>query len=106
MNQLELPPELSAILNEAYVQVITGQTKSHQDFLEAANVDDIENYVLSVNTGNNAVGEILRSLVGASRGNQSPQQIPQNVGVGGVQAAPLPGAATPPGVFSQPQLVQ
>jgi hypothetical protein len=90
--QAPLPPQVKEFMIHSYVQWIEANTEQHSDFLEAANVDDIERFTIDFERAENRSVEVLRDFAGRARelaqaGVGAPQP-----GVGGAQGGAAAGA--------------
>ena len=62
----QVPDEFKKIGLEAFKQFIVGHTEAQTDILEAADVDDTEKFILSINATNERVQADLRQFAGRS----------------------------------------
>jgi hypothetical protein len=97
--QMQVPPELKKAMFQGAVQSIKGQTKAHLRFLEAGDVDDLEQFVFQLerNEGQNS-GDIRQAagVIGEIAGNRL-----------GVQGAPMgaAGGMVPGGAAGAPEAI-
>jgi hypothetical protein len=62
--QMQAPPQLQAAMLQGAVQSIKGQTKAHLRFLEAGDVDDLEQFVLQLERGEQQSSADIRAATG------------------------------------------
>lgn len=94
------PPEHQEMFLEAYGQAIKGMTFTYKRFLEAAEVDDIENFIMTLPESMNGNGQSAQLDQFADRARQSAGTQPDAQGPGAMAPAGIPapnGAAGPPG---------
>ena len=99
---LQAAPDFAAINIETYTQAIRGLTQTHKRILDAADIDDTENFILTVNDPNSNTAEVLDALAdrarqGAAAGVATGGQGP----VGANGGTPPNGAAGPAGGAGQ-----
>jgi hypothetical protein len=101
-NMQAAPPAWQPILLEAYTQGLKSITKTYKRFLDAVEIDDTENFILSVNEPGSPIAELLETFggrAGEAAGTVQPGEPPGPVAAPGV--VPSNGAAGPPGVTPQ-----
>lgn len=93
--QMQAPPALQAAMLKGAIQSIKGQTKAHLRFLEAGDVDDLEQFVfqLEQNEGANS-GDIRQATGGLAEIAQARGGVPGQPmgGPGGMAPGGAPGA--------------
>ena len=93
------PPEIQPILLETYIQALKGQTQTFKRILNAADIDDIENFILSINDPRSPLAQTLEALINRAQQGAGPQGPPGEQGVVGQARIPVAnGAAGPPGI--------
>lgn len=93
------PPEYQPVLLESYTQGLKGLTKTYKRILDAADIDDVENFILTINDSSSPLAQHLESF--ADRARQSAGPIPnaeQPATVGQAGVTPSNGQAGPPGI--------
>ncbi len=93
------PPDFQPILLESYTQGLKGLTKTYKRILDAADIDDVENFILTVNDSSSPLAQHLATF--ADRARQSAGPVPnaqQQLPVGQAGVTPGNGQAGPPGV--------
>lgn len=93
------PPEFQPVLLESYTQGLKGLTKTYKRILDAADIDDVENFILTVNDSSSPLAQHLASFADRARQSAGPVQNaeqPGPVAQAGVTAGN--GAAGPPGI--------
>jgi len=92
------PTEMRPILAEAYAQGLRGRTQTFKRILNAADIDDTENFLLTLEDGGNSdqVIKAFRDRALASAGSEPPTTQPGAVGSAG--GTPGNGQAGPLGI--------
>jgi len=97
---LQMAPELAPINVEAYTQAVKGFTQQHKRALDAADIDDTENFLLTVNEEGSPLQELLADFADRARqgagdggGNGQPGGMAPNGGVPPDGAPGIPGVA-------------
>jgi hypothetical protein len=94
--QMQAPPALQAAMLKGAIQSIKGQTKAHLRFLEAGDVDDLEQFVFQLEQNEQAGGNDIRNAAGGlaeiaqARGGFQGQPMggPGGMAPGGAPVAP------------------
>ena len=98
-----VPEELRPIVMEAYKQGLISQTKTYKRILDAADIDDTEDFILTVLDPDSNTSQILEALTDrASQGPGAGQTPPQQGPVGQPGGPPPNGAAGPAGIPGGP----
>jgi hypothetical protein len=89
--QMQAPPALAAAMFKGAIQSIKGQTKAHLRFLEAGDVDDLEQFVFQLERNEDASSGDIREATGGLTEIAAAR--------GGVQGEPMgaPGGMAPSG---------
>ncbi len=80
-------PEFRNITLEGYVQSIKGHTQIYKRILDGADIDDVENFILSTQDAGSNLAELLAAFSDRARQSAGPQQ-----------TSTQPGAVEPPGI--------
>jgi hypothetical protein len=91
-------PNVSPLVREGIIGGIRAQTKSQLRFLEGADIDDLERYVLKLAENDKSGEDDLRTAVERAREIAANSVAPGQPGVGGNGAVAPNGAAGPPGI--------
>lgn len=96
------PPEFQAIQLKSFTGFIRSQTQAHLDFLEAADVDDTERFVLALERNELNTGQALRAFAGQAGELAGPRALGPRPGVAGNGGLAGPRASEAFGVFGEP----
>ena len=97
------PPEIQPVMHETFTQALKSLTKTFGRILDAADIDDVENFLLTVNEPGSPTSDLLQSLNDQARQSAGAVQAPpQPGGVGAAGNAAGNGAAGPPGIPGGP----
>ncbi len=92
-----IPPQLAPAFQQMAIQSIKAQTKAHERFLEAGDIDDLEQFVLQLGQNQDTARQDTGGLaLGPGQPQANGGVVPPG-GVAGNGAVPPNGAAGPPG---------
>ena len=92
-------PRVQPVMIEAFSQALKSTTRTHERFLDAADIDDTQNFLLSINEQGSHTAQLFDAFLAQAReGAGSLPAAPQQGGVGQAGVAPDVGPAGIPGI--------
>jgi hypothetical protein len=92
-------PQVGPLVKQGVMEAIRASTKSHIQFLESGDVDDLERFVLSLAENERSGASDLREATGRATEIAQNSMGAQQPGMGGAGGVPTNGASGPPQPF-------